>query len=103
VIEMLLQSQNGELHLLPALPQAWRDGKATGLVGRGNYVVDLAWRDGRLKDARVTARLGGQCVIRSAGPFTVDGVKARSTPDAIGHTLSFKAVKGTSYLVRPAR
>jgi alpha-L-fucosidase 2 len=102
VIEMLLQSQNDELHLLPALPQAWRKGKVSGLVGRGNYVVDVAWQEGRLKDARITARQDGRCVIRSSQPFSVQGVAGGSKPGAIGHTLAFEAVKGRSYLVRPA-
>jgi alpha-L-fucosidase 2 len=102
VIEMLLQSQNGELHLLPALPAAWRDGDVKGLVGRGNYVVDMTWKNGSLLDARIEARQGGQCVIRTAAPVTVDGVPARSRRSAIGYTLSFSAAKGKTYRVRRA-
>ncbi|KQV90223.1 alpha-L-fucosidase [Massilia sp. Root351] len=102
-IEMLLQSQNDELHLLPALPAAWRDGEVKGLVGRGNFVVDLGWKDGSLQEARIEARRGGRCVIRTAAPVTVDGVKARSRRSAIGYTLAFDAAKGKSYRVRPAQ
>ena len=102
VIEMLLQSQNGELHLLPALPDAWRDGKVSGMVGRGNHVVDIDWEGGRLKSARVTARVGGRCAIRSPVPVMVEGLGLRSTPDRIGHTLSFTAKKGQTYVLRPA-
>ncbi|WBS04742.1 glycoside hydrolase family 95 protein [Pseudoduganella sp. SL102] len=98
-IEMLLQSQHGELHLLPALPAAWRDGSVKGIVGRGNYVVDIAWQGGRLRNARIEARQDGQCVLRSAVPVTVDGV--RSQPAAMGHTVAFKAEKGKVYEVRP--
>ena len=101
-IEMLLQSQNDELHLLPALPAAWRDGEVKGLVGRGNYVVDLAWKDGSLQQARIEARRGGQCVIRTSAPVTVDGIEARSRRSAIGYTLAFKAAKGKVYRLRPA-
>ncbi|QBE62291.1 glycoside hydrolase family 95 protein [Pseudoduganella lutea] len=99
VIEMLLQSQNGELHLLPALPGAWRDGSVKGIVGRGNYVVDIDWKAGRLHAARIEARQDGQCVLRTAVPVEVDGVKSR--PGAVGFTLAFKAVKGRRYAVRP--
>ena len=101
VIEMLLQSQNGELHLLPALPDSWRDGRVSGMVGRGNHVVDIDWEAGRLKSARITVRVGGRTAIRSPVPVVVEGTGIRSTPDRIGHTLSFTAVKGRTYVLRP--
>ncbi|MGI4844320.1 MAG: glycoside hydrolase family 95 protein [Janthinobacterium lividum] len=101
VIEMLLQSQNGELHLLPALPDEWRDGRVSGMVGRGNHVVDIDWEAGRLRSARVTARVGGRTTIRTPHPVMVEGLGLSSTPGKIGHTLSFTAVKGRTYVLRP--
>lgn len=101
VIEMLLQSQNGELHLLPALPDSWRDGRVSGMVGRGNHVVDIDWEAGRLKSARITPRVGGRTAIRTPVPVIVEGLGLRSTPDRIGHTLSFTAAKGRTYVLRP--
>ena len=64
VAEMLLQSHTGEIELLPALPTAWPEGTVRGLHARGGFVVDMTWRDGRLRSATVRATQGGECRVR---------------------------------------
>ncbi len=63
IAEMLLQSQEGTIDLLPALPTAWKEGTVTGLCARGNFVVDMAWKDGVLTSAEIHSRLGGPCHV----------------------------------------
>lgn len=64
IAEMLLQSQNMEIHLLPALPASWQDGKMKGLRARGGYTVDMEWHAGRLASLVINAEKGGTCAIR---------------------------------------
>jgi alpha-L-fucosidase 2 len=65
--EMLLQSQAGEIHLLPALPRAWAEGSVTGLKARGNVTVDMAWKDGKLTSATLRSPAASKVTVRFSG------------------------------------
>lgn len=69
IAEMLLQSHNGIVHLLPALPDEWKEGKITGLVARGGFVIDMEWKNGTLVAANITSKVGGTINLRSAVPL----------------------------------
>lgn len=62
--EMVLQSQNGELELLPALPSAWRTGSIRGIRGRGACTVDIEWKEGKLVKAAIKSDQGGIYTLR---------------------------------------
>ncbi|AHW58797.1 alpha-L-fucosidase 2 [Draconibacterium orientale] len=75
IAEMLMQSQHGAIHLLPALPSKWSKGSVSGLVARGGFEVDIKWESGEVQTALIRSKLGGNCRIRSYVPLTGDGLK----------------------------
>lgn len=82
VTEMLLQSHMGFLHLLPALPDAWKEGSVEGLRARGNFLVNLTWRGGKLVQATVVSQSGEPCKVHYNGK-----------------TLNFNTQRGKSYTI----
>lgn len=82
ITEMLLQSHMGFIQLLPALPDAWKDGSVNGLRAKGNFEVTMNWKDGQLEEATIRSNAGEPCTVRYGDK-----------------TLSFKTVKGKTYKV----
>ncbi|MBP1222939.1 glycosyl hydrolase family 95 catalytic domain-containing protein [Flavobacterium sp. 1355] len=99
VIEMLMQSQNKEIHLLPALPDAWTDGEIKGITAKGNFTVAIKWNDGKMTQATIISNNGGSCSVRSADPFVIEKLNIKSQKSSIGYAAVFETKKGMTYLV----
>ena len=78
ICEMLLQSHDGAVHLLPALPDDWKSGEMKGLQARGGFTVNIAWKEGRPVSATVRSSIGGTLRLRSYWPLSGKGVNEAS-------------------------
>jgi alpha-L-fucosidase 2 len=127
ITEMLLQSHDGQVSLLPALPAAWANGSVNGIKARGNFTVDMIWKKGKLVQGKIVSVIGGVCKLRTNEPVKI--IEVRSTDEhnanalqtmygkppyqknenaklaevdtSKGYIISFKTEKGKTYTVIP--
>lgn len=108
VSEMLMQSHEGAIEPIPALPEKWAEaGRFSGLVARGNFEVSAQWEAGQLLELRLTSRSGKDCRIRYprlADATLVDGSGNPVAFETIGDdTISFPTIEGARYHLNFAR
>ena len=109
ICEMLLQSHDGAVHLLPALPDAWKNGEVKGLQARGAFTVDMKWQEGTLLEAVINSKIGGVLRLRSYVPLAGEGLKEATgdcpnplyAPAAIQQPLKSKELKTFALLPVP--
>ncbi len=101
VAEMLLQSHTGTLELLPALPQAWPEGRASGLRARGGFHVTLSWEGGQLREAIIASNRTGRCDVRPGVSVTVETNGKIAPFEVLGkNIISFPVQPGGIYTIR---
>ncbi len=100
VTEMLMQSHDGFIKLLPALPDEWSDGEFKGLVARGAFELDFAWKNKMLTQLKILSKAGGVCriEIKPGMKISSNGKKIVFNKLANG-SIEFNTVKGAVYLV----
>lgn len=98
--EALMQSCNGEIILLPALPEEWSSGHVKGLRAKGGFSVDIEWKDGKLTSAEITSDFGGECRLRlnRVASIISDGTTVGSRIE--NGAVVFNTESGKTYTVK---
>ena len=98
--EMMLQSTETSIDLLPAIPQNWKDGSFKGFCARGAFVISLDWKDGAVTKGEILSKAGTDCHLRSHTPFKVFGIQQSAQKVGDWYELSFPTQEGQSYRIQ---
>lgn len=98
ITEALIQSENGEIVLLPALPAEWSNGEFRGFCARGGFTVNLSWKDGKITECQIYSGYGRKCRI-VCGDCKVFCGDERVTAEEIGSVTEFETQKGKTYRI----
>ena len=100
IAEIILQSHEDELNLLPALPESWKSGEVRGLCARGGFEVGMRWSYGRLDEATIVSRLGNTCRVRCAVALRVMSQgRAVQVSRPEKDVVEFKTTPGVAYIL----
>lgn len=100
ITEALLQCCDGEIKLLPALPDTWSEGHIYGLRAKGGFGVDIEWQDGKLTRAEITSDKGGECRIRANCVVSILCGEENIDSRTEGETVIFTTIAGNKYIVK---
>ena len=100
IVEMLMQSHEDKIHLLPALPESWGSGNINGIRARGGFEINMEWKNGRLENAQIYSILGNICAVLADGDFSVthvgEPVRKRLADDGL---FEFETEAGKTYII----
>ena len=94
IAEMLLQSHDGVVRIMPAVPKSWRTGHVCGLAARGGFVISFWWSNNRVARAEIQSRQGGKCRLEISENLQPDFPAMRR-----GDKLEFETEPGKTYIL----
>ncbi|MFV0380221.1 MAG: glycosyl hydrolase family 95 catalytic domain-containing protein [Anaerorhabdus sp.] len=100
ICEMLLQSHNGVIYLLPALPKKWKSGHIKGLSARGMITVDIIWNNNKLKEAKLVSNAGGTIKVKANEGLCIYNQDKKIDFKKFNDEYIFDSKKGESYILK---